>query len=152
METDFKEVQNIVGQQPMKTFLPFGDKAYNILIFQHYLQYQQEELAQYGKEIDFQFSNVTDEELTLHIDMRIDSWCAYSQHQFDVGKTRQNFHASLKPNVELKQQRPIELPLLLKKIGETASSCHGREYQQKNGRRQRNGITICQLHFCDVQK
>ena len=30
----------------------------------------------------------------------------YSQHKFDVGKTRQKFHVTLKLDVELKQQRP----------------------------------------------
>ena len=44
----------------------------------------------------------------------IDSRDVYSQHKFDVGKTRQNFHVTLKPNVELKKQRPSEVPLHLK--------------------------------------
>ena len=35
----------------------------------------------------------------------------YSQHKFDVGKTRQKFHVTLKPNVELKRQRPSKVPL-----------------------------------------
>ena len=37
-----------------------------------------------------------------------------SLHKFDVGKTRQNFHVTLKPNVELKLQRAKKVPLHLK--------------------------------------
>ena len=46
--------------------------------------------------------------------MLIDSRDAYSQHKFDVGKTRQKFHVTLKPNVELKKPRHSEVPLHLK--------------------------------------
>ena len=52
--------------------------------------------------------------MTLLIDMLIDSRDVYSQHKFDVGKTRQNFHVTLKPIVELKRQRPSKVPLHLK--------------------------------------
>ena len=52
--------------------------------------------------------------MTLLIDMLIDSRDVYSQHKFDVGKTRQNFHVTLKPNVQLKKQRPSKVPLHLK--------------------------------------
>ena len=38
----------------------------------------------------------------------------YFQHKFDVGKTRQNFHVTLEPNVELKLQRPSKVPLQLR--------------------------------------
>ena len=38
----------------------------------------------------------------------------YSLHKFDVGKTRQKFHVTLKPNVELKRQRASKVPLHLK--------------------------------------
>ena len=66
------------------------------------------------KEIEFQFSDITDEEMTLLIDMLIDSKDVYSHHKLDVGKTRQKFHVTLKPNVELKKQRPSKKPLHLK--------------------------------------
>ena len=69
---------------------------------------------QYVKEFDFQFSDITDEEMILLIDMLIDSRDVYSQHKFDVGKTREKFHVTLKPNVELKRQRPSKVPLHLK--------------------------------------
>ena len=52
--------------------------------------------------------------MTLFIDMLIDSKLVYSLHKFDVGKTRQKFHVTLKPNVELKRQRANKVPLHLK--------------------------------------
>ena len=69
---------------------------------------------QYVKEFDFQFSDSTDEEMTLLIEMLIDSRDVYSQHKFDVGKTRQKFHVTLKRNVEVKRQIPSKIPLHLK--------------------------------------
>ena len=52
--------------------------------------------------------------MVLLIDMLVDARDVYSYHKFDVGKTRQNFHFTLKPNVELKRQRPSKVPLHLK--------------------------------------
>ena len=52
--------------------------------------------------------------MTLLIDVLIDSKDVYSLHKFDVGKTRQKFHVTLKPNVELKRQRASKVPLHLK--------------------------------------
>ena len=69
---------------------------------------------QYVKEFDFQFSDSTDEKMTLLIEMLIDSRDVYSQHKFDVGKTRQKFHVTLKPDVDLKKQRHSKVPLHLK--------------------------------------
>ena len=67
------------------------------------------------KEFDHQFSDITAEELTFFIDMLTDSKDVYWQHQFDVGKTRQNFFFKLKPILELKRQRPSKLPIHLEK-------------------------------------
>ena len=69
---------------------------------------------QYVKEFDFQFSDMTDEEMFFLIDMLIDSRDVYSQHKFDVGITHQKVHVTLKPKVELKRQRPSKVPLHLK--------------------------------------
>ena len=72
------------------------------------------ELIDYVKKFDFQYSDITDNEMTLLIDMLIDSKYVYSLHNFDVGKTRQKFHVTLQPNVELKRQRASKVPLQLK--------------------------------------
>ena len=45
--------------------------------------------------------------------MLIDSKYVYSLHKFDVGKTRQKVHVTLKPNVELKRQRASKVLLHL---------------------------------------
>ena len=52
--------------------------------------------------------------MILLIDMLVDARDVYSQHKFDVGKTRQKFHVTLSCNVELKRQRPSRIPLHLK--------------------------------------
>ena len=46
--------------------------------------------------------------------MLIDTRDVYSLHKCDVGKTRQKFHITLKPNVEMKCQRASKVPLHLK--------------------------------------
>ena len=89
-------------------------KEQNDALIEHYLQYQPKELTDYVKQFDFQFSDITDNEMPLLIDMLIDSEDVYSLHKFDVGKTRQKFHVTLKPNVELKRQRASKVPLHLK--------------------------------------
>ena len=61
-------------------------------LIEHYLQYQLKELIDYVKQFNFQYSDITDIEMTLLIDMLIESKDVYSLHKFNVGKTRQKFH------------------------------------------------------------
>ena len=68
----------------------------------------------YDKIFDFQFSDNTDDELTILIVMLPDSQYVCSRHKFVVGKTRQKFHVTLKPKAELKRQLPSKVPLELK--------------------------------------
>ena len=95
-------------------FPDLGSKEQSEALFEHYLQYQPKELIDYVKQFDFQYSDITDNEMTRLKDMLIDSKDVYSLHKFDVGKTRQNFNVTLKPNVELKRQRANEIPPHLK--------------------------------------
>ena len=74
------------------------------------MQYQPKELVDYIKEFGFQYSDFTDEELTLLIDMLLDYRDVYSGHKFDVGKARQKFLVTLKPEAELKRLRACEVP------------------------------------------
>ena len=118
LETDFTRDAKSCQPTCHEQFPTFREKDYNNQLIEHYLQHQPKELVQYVKEFDVQFSkslnkDITDEEMTLLIDMLIDSRDVYSQHKFGVGKTRQNFHVKLKPNVELKRQRPSKVPLQL---------------------------------------
>ena len=114
LETDFtsyaKSCQKVCDQQ-FPVSLP---KEQNESLVEHNLQYQPKKLTDYIKQFDFEYSDVTDNEMTLLVDMLIDSKDLYSLHKFDVGKTRQKFHVTLKPNVELKRQRASEVPLHLK--------------------------------------
>ena len=119
LETDFTRDAKSCQPTCDEQFPTFREKDYNNQLIEHYLQNQPKEFVQYVKEFDFQFSDITDEEMTLLIDMLIDSRDVYSQHKFDVGKTRQKFHVTLKPNVELKRQRPSKIPLHLKEKLET---------------------------------
>ena len=48
------------------------------------------------------------------MDMLNKSKDVYSQHEFEFGKTRHRFYVTLKPNIELKRERPSKLPLQLK--------------------------------------
>ena len=114
METDFTRDAKPCQQTCDEQFSTYRENHYNIHLIEHYLGYQPKELVQYVKEFDFRFSDVTDEEMILLIDMSIASRNVYSQHKFDVGKTRQKIHITLKPNVELKMQRPSKVPLYLK--------------------------------------
>ena len=113
LETDFTRDAKSCQPTCDEQFPTFREKDYINQLIENYLQNQPKELVQYAKEFDFQFSDITDEEMTLLIDMLIDSRDVNSQ-QFDVGKTRQKFHVTLKPNVELKRQRPSKVPLHLK--------------------------------------
>ena len=45
--------------------------------------------------------------------MLVDAQDVFSQHKFDVGKSRQQFRLTVKPNVELKRQRNGKVPLHL---------------------------------------
>ena len=67
------------------------------------------------KEFDFPYSDITDEEMILLIDMLVDARDVYPQHRLDVGITRQKFLVTLKPNIELKRQQPSKVLLHLNK-------------------------------------
>ena len=114
-ETDFTRDAKSCQPTCDEQFPTLRENYYNNHLIEHYLQYQSKVFVQYVKEFDFQFSDFTNEEMTLLIDMLIDSRDVCSQHKFDVDKTRQKFHVTLKPNVELKRQRPSKVPLHLKK-------------------------------------
>ena len=114
LQTDFtkdsKSCQPTCGGQ-----LPvLSEKNHNNRLIDHYLQNQPKELINYVREFHFQFSDITDKEMILLVDRLLNARDVYFPHKFNVGKTRQNFHVTLKPNVELKQQRTIKVPLHLR--------------------------------------
>ena len=114
LETDFTSDTKSCQPDCDEKFPILRPKEQNEALIEHYLQYQPKELIDYVKQFDFQYSDITDNELPLLIDMLTDSKDVHSLHKFDVGKTRQKFHVTLKPNVELKRQRASKVPLHLK--------------------------------------
>ena len=113
-ETDFTSDAKSSQPDCDEQFPVLRSKEQNEALIENYLQYQPKVLIQYVKQFDFQYSDITYNEMTLLIDMLIDSKDVYSLHKFDVGKTRQKFNVTLKPNVELKRQRARRVPLHLK--------------------------------------
>ena len=114
LETDFTKESKSCQVTCDKQFPVLLEKDHNNRRIDYYLQYQPKELTNYVKEFDFQSSDITDEEMILLIEMLVDARDVYSEHKFDVGKTRQKLHITFKLNVELKQQRPTKVPLNLK--------------------------------------
>ena len=114
LETNFTEDSRSFQPQCDEQFAILRETELNNRLIEHYLLYQPKELVDYIKGFDFQYSDITDEEMTLFIDMLLDSRDVYSRHKFDVGKTRQKFHVTLKPKAELKRQRTSKVPLHLK--------------------------------------
>ena len=114
LETDFtkdaKSCQPPCDTQ-FKIFRPNEDKE---RLIEYYLQNQNKEAVQFIKEFDIRHSDLTDEELVLLIDLLKDARDVYSQHKFDVGKTRQKFNIKLEQGAILKRQRPSKNPLHLR--------------------------------------
>ena len=114
METDFTSDAKSCQPDCDEQFLILRPKEQNEALIEHYLHYQPKELNDYVKQFDFQYSDITDNEMPLIIDILIDSKDVYSLHKFYVGKNRQKFHVTLKRNVELKRQRASKVPRHLK--------------------------------------
>ena len=114
LETDFNKDSKSCQPTCDEQFPVLREKDHKDRLIDHYLQYQPKEIINYVKKFDFQYSDITDEELILLIDMLVDARDVYSPHKFDMGKTCQKLHVTLKPNVELKRQRPSKVPLHLK--------------------------------------
>ena len=96
-ETDFTSDAKSCQTNRDQQFPILRPKEENESLIEHYLQYQPKVLVDYIKQFDFQYSDITDNEMALLIDMLIDSKDVYSLQKFDIGKTRQIFHVTLKP-------------------------------------------------------
>ena len=142
--TDFTEDSKSCQPNCDEQFPVLREKDHNNRLVDHYLQYQSKELVTYVKEFDFQYSDITDEEMMLLIDMLVDARDVYSQHNFNVGKTRQKFHITLKPNVELKRQRPTKVPLHLKgKLEKLLTQLKAADIIREMGDDEEMGSLIC---------
>ena len=90
LETDFTSDAKSCQPDCDEHFLILRPKDQNEALIEHYLQYQRKELIDYVRNFDFQYSDITDNEMTLLIDMPNDSKVLYSLHKIDVGNARQN--------------------------------------------------------------
>ena len=84
LETTFTSVAKTCQPDCDEQFPILRPKEQNEALIDHYLEYQPKELIDYVKQFDFQYSDKTDNEKTLLIDMLIDSNDVYSLHKFDV--------------------------------------------------------------------
>ena len=114
LETDFTGSAKSCQPGCDEQFPILRPKEQNEAFIEQFLQFQPKELIGYVKQCDFQYAGTTDNGMTLLIDMLIDSMDMYTLHKFAAGKTRQKFHVTLKPNLELKRQRASKVPLHLR--------------------------------------
>ena len=113
LETDFIKDSKSCQQTCDEQFPVLREKDDNSRLIDQYLQYHPNELTNYVKVFNFQYSNITDEKMIPGIDLLNDAQDVKSQQNLDVDKTRQKFHVTLKFIVELKRQQPSKVPLHL---------------------------------------
>ena len=89
LKTNFSKESKSFQPTCDEQFPVFCEKDHNNRLIDHYLQYQLKELISYVKEFNFQYSDISDEEMILLIDMLVDARNVYFQQKLDVGKTRQ---------------------------------------------------------------
>ena len=119
LETNFTRYAKSCGPICEEHFFTLCERIIIFVYFhpiEQYLQYQAKKLVQYVKEFDFQFPDIKDEVMTLLVDVLIDSRDAYSLPQIEWSENCRKFHVTLKPNVELKRQRPLHLKEKLEKF------------------------------------
>ena len=114
METDFTKDSKSCQPPCTEQFPVPRSKQLKDDLIDYFLQYQSEDIKNLIKQFDFRYTDLEDEELVSLIDMIIDARDVNSQHKFDIGQTKQKFHVTLKPNSELRKQRPSKRPLHLK--------------------------------------
>ena len=111
LETDFEKDSKSCQPPCDEQFPILRKKEFNNRPSEHFLRSQPKELVDYIEEFLFHYSDITDEELILLIDMLLDSLDVSSRHKHDMGKTRRKFHVTLKPKAVLKRQRTSKVPL-----------------------------------------
>ena len=114
LETDFTKDSKSCQPPCTEQFPMLRPKQLKDNIFDDYLQYQTQDIRNFIKQFDFRYTDLEDDELVTLIDMIIDSRDVYSQHKFNISQMKQKFHVTLKPNSELRKQRPSKCPLHLK--------------------------------------
>ena len=88
LETDFTSEAKSCQPDCDEQFPILRPEEENEALIERYFQYQPKKLFDYIKQFDFQYPDITDNEMTLLLDMLIDSKDVYSVQKFNVGKTR----------------------------------------------------------------
>ena len=91
LETDFTSVAKSCQPDCDEQFPILPPKEENEALIEHYLQYQPKDLIDYVKQFDFQYSDITDNEMTLLIDMLIDSKTCIPYIKSTLEKPDSNF-------------------------------------------------------------
>ena len=73
LETDFTKDSKSCQPTSDEQFPVLREKDHNDRLTDHYLQYQPNEITNYVKEFSFRYSDITDEEIILLIDMLVDA-------------------------------------------------------------------------------
>ena len=106
LETDFTKDSKSCQPPCTEQFPILRSKQLNDDLIDYCLQYQSKDIKNLINQFDFRYTDLEDGELITLIDLIIDSRDVYSQHKFDIGQTKQKLHVTLKPNSELRKQRP----------------------------------------------
>ena len=78
LETDFTKDSKSCQPTCDEPFPVLREEDHNNQLIDHYLQYQPKELIIHVKEFDFQYSDTTDEEMIILIDILVDARHVYS--------------------------------------------------------------------------
>ena len=113
LQTDFAEYSFSCQPPCGDEFSTSREKELNNQLIEPYLQYQPKEFMHDINEFDFQYSDKTDEKLTLLIDMLLAFRHVYSWHKFVVYNTRQKVSRYTEAQSRAKRQRPRKVPLHL---------------------------------------
>ena len=112
LETDFTKDSKSCLTNFDDQFPVLRSEEHNNRFIDHCLQNQPKELASYVKDFDFWYSDIADEDVKLLIDLLVDARDIYSQHKFDVGKTRQKLSVTLKRMKRMFNWNDSDLPKL----------------------------------------
>ena len=114
VKTDFTRSSKSSQPPCTEQFPILRPKQLNDNLIGYYFQYQSQDIKNLINQFGFRYTDLEDEELVTLIDIIMDSRDVNSQHKFDIGQTKQKFHVTLKPNSELRKQRPSKRFLHLK--------------------------------------
>ena len=117
----------------MNSFL-YYEKDLNNRLIEHFLQYQAKELVDYIKEFDFQYSDITDEGMTLLIDMLLYSRDVYSRRKFDLGKSPKVSRYTKTQSRARETMTQQSTSTFKRKARKTFDTAHRRRYNPRNGK------------------